>query len=163
MNTLMNRLHRHRENRGLMASLRCTLVETKKHRAWPALHRLGIRIDDEVSACVAGLFATHPENTETGNLGDTCKAIERHRGGQTNSDGPLSATERRFQYLLAADGLTEAVERVQRIVFMAKANGIPVNYGALQRDLRFWGNRVKAEWAAAFWTQATEPFDEEAV
>ena len=162
MNTLLNRLNRHRDNRGLMASLRCVLVDTKKHRAWPALHRLGVRIDDEVSACVVGLFATHPEITAAGNLGDTCKAIERRRGERAGGEGKLTATERRFQHLLAANDRAEAFTRIQRIIFMAKANGIPVNYEALQRDLRFWNDRVKTEWAAAFWAPATESSDEEA-
>ena len=61
MSTVLERLRQYQDNRGMMANLRCILVASKKHRAWPVLHRLGIRIDDEVAAFVAGLFAAHPE------------------------------------------------------------------------------------------------------
>lgn len=156
MSNVLERLRQYQDNRGMMANLRCILVATKKHRAWPVLHRLGIRIDDEVAAFVAGLFAAHPETTSEGNLGDTCRKIEYQRKEQAG-DGGLTATERRFQHMLAASGRSEVFARVQRMVFMAKAHGVPVNYSALQRDLTFWGDRVQAEWAAAFWAQATEP------
>ena len=57
----IEQLRRRKDDRGLMATLRCSLVETKKHRAWPALHRLGLEVDNRPAAVVAGLFATHPE------------------------------------------------------------------------------------------------------
>ena len=155
MSTVLERLRQYQDNRGMMANLRCILVASKKHRAWPVLHRLGIRIDDEVAAFVAGLFAAHPETAGDGNLGDTCRKIEHQRKEQAG-DGGLTATERRFQHLLAASGRTEVFARVQRMVFMAKAHGVPVNYGVLQRDLSFWGDRVRADWAASFWAQTTE-------
>lgn len=34
MSTLLERLHKCKDNRGMMANLRCVLVENKKHRAW---------------------------------------------------------------------------------------------------------------------------------
>src|SRR3989338_4684710 len=80
MSWLLDRLHEYKDNRGMMANLRCILVDNKKHRAWPALNRLGVNIDDDVSSFVAGLFATHPEETATGNFGATCKTIEQRRG-----------------------------------------------------------------------------------
>ena len=66
MSWLLERLRKYKDNRGMMATLRCVLVDNKKHRAWPALNRLGIEIDKEVPAYVAGLFATHPEEVSKG-------------------------------------------------------------------------------------------------
>lgn len=156
MSRLLERLRKYKDNRGMMANLRCVLVDNKKHRAWPALNRLGIAIKDDNSAYVAGLFATHPEETSTGNFGVTCKAIEQNRGDKRNDDSKLTSTERRFQHLLTAEK-GELYGRVLRLVLMAKSQGVPVNYEKLISDLKFWNNSTKTEWASAFWTQNTTP------
>jgi CRISPR system Cascade subunit CasB len=160
MSWLLERLHKHKDNREMMANLRCVFVDNKKHRAWPALNRLGIAIKDDDSAYVAGLFATHPEETSTGNFGATCKAIEQKRGEQRSDDSKLTSTERRFQHLLTAER-GELYGRVLRLVLMAKSRGVPVNYEKLIPDLKFWGNRTKTEWASVFWTQGATPLAEE--
>ena len=153
MSTLLERLQKYKENRGMMANLRCALVDSKKHRAWPVLNRLGIRIDDDVSTCIAGLFATHPQETNVGNLGDTCKAIEQKRGDSRDDGGKMSPMERRFQQVLTAERGSELHGRVLRMVLMAKSQGIPVNYGQLATDIKFWTDRTKTQWASAFWSQ----------
>ena len=152
MSWLLERLRKHKDNRGMMANLRCILVDNKKHRAWPALNRLGVGIDSEIAAYVAGLYASHPEETDGGNFGDTCKRIEQGHGDKRNDDNKLTATERRFQHLLAAERGEELYGRVLRMVRMAKTKGIPVNYARLETDLKFWSDRTKTEWAASFWT-----------
>ncbi|MGO9314498.1 MAG: type I-E CRISPR-associated protein Cse2/CasB [Desulfobaccales bacterium] len=163
MSRLLERLRRYKDDRGMMANLRCVHVEGKKHRAWPALNRLGVAIDDSVSAFVAGLFAAHPEETSTGNFGDTCKAIKRKRDDNSSDDSKLTPTERRFQHLLTAETETELHDRVLRLVLLAKSEGIPVNYAKLEPDLRAWnrGDRTKIDWATAFWTVEPSPDKEE--
>lgn len=160
MSRFLERLRKYKDDRGMMANLRCIHVDSKKHRAWPALSRLGVPIDDGVSAYVAGLFATHPEETSTGNFGATCKAIEQSRGDKRGDDNKLTPIERRFQHLLTAEK-AELNDRVLRMVLMARSQGIPVNYAQLEIDLRFWGDRIKIKWANAFWAQNTEPATEE--
>ncbi len=160
MNWLLGRLHKYKDDRGMMANLRCVLVDNKKHRAWPALNRLGVAINDDDSACIAGLFATHSEETATGNFGTTCKAIEQKRGG--SDDSKLTPTERRFQHLLTAEK-SELYGRILRMVLMAKSQGVPVNYAKLATDLKFWSDRTKTEWASAFWTQGAASAAEEDV
>ena len=161
MSAFLERLRRHANDRGMMASLRCVLVAGKKHRAWPALNRLGVEISDDISAYVAGLFATHPEETPTGNFGTVCKSIELKRGEKRSDDNKLTPTERRFQHLLAAERGDELNDRVLRMVLMAKSQGVPINYAKLETDLKFWGDRIKSEWAAAFWTPGRAPEAEE--
>lgn len=161
MSWLLERLHKYKDNRGMMANLRCVLVDNKKHRAWPALNRLGVEINNDVSANVAGLFATHPEVTDTGNFGATCKLIELRRGDKRGDDNKLTPTERRFQQLLTAERGSELFDRVLRMVLMAKAQGVPVNYEQLETDLKFWTDRTKTEWATAFWAQGAAPVTEE--
>jgi len=156
MSWLIEQLHKRKDDRGMMANLRCILVGNKKHRAWPALNRLGVKIDDNVSAYVAGLFATHPEITGEGNFGATCKAIEQRRGNNRSDDNKLTPTERRFQHLLSAEKGDELNGRVMRMVLMAKTQGVPVNYEQLATDLKYWSERTKTEWATAFWAQGAE-------
>jgi CRISPR system Cascade subunit CasB len=139
----------------MMANLRCALVESKKHRAWPVLHRLGIEVTNDVGAIVAALYATHPEETLKGNFGDTCNAIEKSRRENHSDDNKLTPTERRFLHLLAAER-EELLQRVTRLVLMAKSRGVPVNYEQLETDLKFWNDRTKTEWAASFWTPGVD-------
>lgn len=155
MSWLIERLRKHKDDRGMMANLRCILVENKKHRAWPALNRLGVGIKDDVSAYIAGLFAAHPEEAFTGNFGSTCNTIKLKRD---NAGGDkLTPTERRFQHLLAAEKGDELHGRVLRMVLMARSQGVPVNYAQLATDLKFWGDRTKTEWAASFWAHGAAP------
>jgi CRISPR system Cascade subunit CasB len=161
MSWLLENLRKRKDDRGLMANLRCMLVDNKKHRAWPAMNRLGVAITDDVSLFVAGLFATHPEETSNGNFGTTCRTIEQRRGDKRSDDNKLTPTERRFQYVLAAEGGAELHNRVLRMVLLAKSEGVPINYVKLAADLKFWGDRTKAEWAADFWTQGVSPMPEE--
>lgn len=156
MSALMEQLRRIKENRGLMADLRCGLVESKRHRAWPALSRIRVGVDDSVKAHVAALYATHPEECATGNMGTTCKAIESERNRGAKGDDRLSPTERRFQHLLAAAPGDELLDRVTRMVLMAKAVGVPINYEQLVLDLGYWNDRTKREWASAFWNPAKQ-------
>lgn len=151
-----------RDDRGMMANLRCILVENKKHRAWPALNRLRISLDDEDASFIAGLFATHPEETAKGNFGVTCKAIEQAKDLNKGDDSKLTPTERRFLHLLAAEKGEELYSRILRMVLMAKAMNIPVNYEKLKADLKFWSDS-RRKWAEAFWTQDTPSATEEDV
>lgn len=162
MSRLLERLRKHKDDRGMMANLRCVHVESKRHRAWPALNRLGVAIDDNVSAFVAGLFAIHPEETSTGNFGTTCKSIEQRRGDKRSDDNKLTPTERRFQHVLIAETGDELNDRVLRMVLMARSQGVPVNYARLETDLRFWSlrDRTKTEWATAFWAQEASQTEE---
>jgi CRISPR system Cascade subunit CasB len=138
-----------------MANLRCSLIAGKKERAWPALSRLGVKIDNEVDAFVAGLFATHPEVSDTGNIGNLCKLIELRRDATSSKDAKLTPTERRFQHVLAANR-DEVLDRVLRLVLMAKAEGLSVNYSQLRHDLKRWDARVKTAWASAFWNPGAD-------
>ena len=46
---------------------------------------------------------------------------------------------------------------------MAKSLGVPINYEKLETDLKYWSDRTKTEWAAAFWTPGVVPPTEEVV
>ncbi len=159
MSGYMDRLLRVKEDRGAMANLRSILVESKKHRAWPVLSRLGINIDDSAWPWVAGLFATHPEVALTTNFGSTCRAIMANRDENVGDDNKMTPTERRFQHLLAAERGKELQDRILRMVLLAKAQGVPVNYEKLAADMKYWNDRTRTEWAQAFWGQSESTKD----
>ncbi|MBI4793832.1 MAG: type I-E CRISPR-associated protein Cse2/CasB, partial [Deltaproteobacteria bacterium] len=98
--------------------------------------------------------------TGKGNFGNTCKAIQNIRDNGPGDDGKLTPTERRFQHLLAADR-NELPDRVLRMVLMAKAQGVPINYEQLAADIRYWDDGIKNRWASAFWSQGASLPEEE--
>ena len=133
-----------KNDRGAMASLRCALIPARRHRAWPLLARVG-GIDDPIAETVAALYAYHPDETNSGNLGDTCRQLA---GTHNSFDG-------RFRRLLTCDR-DELCERLRAVVLAAKAKGIPINYQVLVEDLCWWGERVRIRWAQAFWAAEAE-------
>lgn len=143
-----------RDNRGALADLRCALMPSRKHRAWPLLASFG-GIGDEHSArvvqLIAGLFAFHSSHTDKGNLGDTCRNLmsddELSDYLKERKAGPMT---RRFQHLLSASR-QEVCERAARLVMYAKTKEIDVNYNQLEEDLSYWSDPVKVRWAKSFW------------
>ncbi len=133
-----------KNDRGALANLRCALAPARRHRAWPLLARVG-GIDDPIAETVAALYAYHPDETSTGNLGDTCRALA----------GTHNSFDARFRRLLMCDR-DELCERLRPIVLAAKAKGIPVNYQTLIEDLCWWSERVRIRWAQAFWAASAE-------
>lgn len=161
---LLKYLQSKKDDRGSMANLRCGLVDGKQHRAWPYLGHLN-GIGDEhdhasrVIQTIAGLYATHPEESSNGDLGSLCRKLlgdeERSKLATAEGVGPIS---RRFQHLLVADA-DEVFDRVLRFILRAKADNIPVNYMQLYKDLLDWkykSDRVRVRWARSFWAPETE-------
>lgn len=160
---LMTFLRKRKENRGAMANLRCGLIESKRHRAWPLLAWCNGIGDDYRALSIqyfTGFFATHPEDdTTAGNFGDACRQLmdrdELDKLASTGEVGPLS---RRFQHLIAADG-EEIFRRVLRFVLRCKAKNISINYIQLFNDLKQWEyspEAVRTRWAKSFWASEAE-------
>lgn len=154
MSALMDFLLRNANNKRVMTILRCGLVEDTEMRAWPLLAPLdgiGARQQARAIRTVAGLFALHPRNCASGNMGTVCRLLCRNGnpGGNDTETGSPDPMERRFLHLLNADR-EEICGRVCRLVRYAGSNDIPVNYAALEKDLSEWP-RARESWAAAFW------------
>ena len=127
-----------KNDRGAMANLRGALKPAQRHRAWPLLGPVG-GIGNPRYEIVAGLFAYHPDEIKTGNLGSTCLRLS---GEHNTFDG-------RFRRLLTCDR-DEICDRLVPVVFAAKAKGVPVNYEQLFVDL-YWWESAKERWAREFW------------
>lgn len=162
MSGVLEFLRARSSDRGLLADLRCALVESKRHRAWPVLAAFG-GVGDDWRALnvqtVAGLYAMHPKEKAEGDFGTTCRALlsedERQKLHDAREVGPLS---RRFQHLLAADR-EEVFDRVTRLVMRAKSAEVAVNYDGLFEDLKKWQynpEAVRVRWAKSFWVPNVE-------
>ncbi len=153
-------LQARKDDRGLFAQLRCSLVESKRSRAYPALARLGIALDDKEKVFVAGVYATHPLHAAGGDFGETCRKLEMAQGDGNAQDDKMSGIEKRFVHLLSAER-SEIYSRVLRLALYAKANGVGIDYEKLESDLRYWGDKTRQQWALSFWPAST-PASEEA-
>jgi CRISPR system Cascade subunit CasB len=136
---LLTYLRKLKNDRGAMAGLRCALSPSRLPRAWPLLARVGGIGNWRIEA-VAGLFAYHPEETDKGNLGTTCRRLTP---SYKSFDG-------RFRRLLSCDR-DEIREWVRPVVVAAKAKGVRVNYEQLFVDLCYWGDEVRTCWAREYW------------
>ena len=115
---LLAHLRRLKNDRGAMADLRCALSPTKLPRAWPLLARVG-GIGNPRTEAVAGLFAYHPDETHTGNLGTTCLRLKEQN----------ESFDARFRRLLACDR-DEICARVRPVILFSIAAGFPArDYG----------------------------------
>lgn len=99
---------------------------------------------------VASLFALHPAEGGSGNLG---AAFARLRASDRTE-----STEKRFLALLNChrDDLTN---HVRQAVCLLKSKEIPVNWDQLIEDLLNWDNPdrlVQKDWAKSYWTGAKE-------
>jgi CRISPR system Cascade subunit CasB len=136
---LLEYLRRLVNDRGAMADLRCALSPAKRARAWPLLAPVG-GVGNTITETVAGLFAWHPRESHSGNLGTTCRLLAAEN----------STFDARFQRLLSCDR-EEICGRLRPVVLAARPRGIPINYEELFADLWYWGTRVKERWAREYW------------
>jgi len=139
-------LLKNKEDRGVMADLRCGFSPAKEHRAWPhiaQLCRLELPWSRIPVQTVCAAFATHPKNTDSGNIGSTLREIAKE----------MASAEKRFQRLLICDTKEELCDHLSAVVRVAKAKGIPVNYRQMYCDICWWDGKFppKLRWADAFW------------
>lgn len=95
---------------------------------------------------VAALFAYHPAQGGTGDMGN-------HFAQARNPQDDNTSLERRFTTLLTAHPDDLDVYLRQAVSFL-KSKDVPVNWRRLFYDLRGWGHPgryVQKRWAGSFW------------
>lgn len=143
------------ENRAPLAALRRGLgkppgTTPEMFRYVEPLAPQDYRADDYY--LVAALFALHPENTATGNLGTTLAAL-RQQGGHDGED----SLEKRFVALLNAHG-DDLPEHLRHAISLARSKAVPVpvpvNWSQLLYDLHYWDHEdrfIQRQWAREYW------------
>ncbi|MHB0876988.1 MAG: type I-E CRISPR-associated protein Cse2/CasB [Anaerolineae bacterium] len=142
-----------RQDRGALAALRRGLGQppgsaTEQYRyVVPWLPKAGGRRREDAYFLIAGLFAYHPQEGGSGNVGD-------HMARTCQSPDDRPAVERRFTALLAAHPDDLPFYLRQAISFL-RAKEVPVDWGQLLDDVLHWDHPdryVQRRWAASFWS-----------
>lgn len=146
---VVSRLLEMKDDKGAMAELRCLLNPNLKHRGWQIVGQMG-GIGNFETETMAGLFALHrihsSENNK--NVGSSCRILRNKEKSDADGKNPLDV---RFRRLLAADR-EELPSLLQSMFRRLERENIPVNYVQLFKDLRYWGDNVKKQWAKEYWT-----------
>ena len=144
-------LRRARNDRGKLAALRRGLTDNQQLHvdAWPVVVSLGGDIANPVFITVAALFASHPEESNAHNLGETCRRIALGDG----KDMPDSF-QSRFRRLIASDDVANVNGQLRSWVRLAASKGVGINYESLFADLWNWpwyADEIRVKWAKSFW------------
>jgi len=149
-------LRRISQDRGKLAALRRGLTDNPRLHvdAYPVLASLGGDIGNPVFLAIAAFYATHSEESNARNIGETCRRI-----GLIDSKEVAESIERRFRRLLSSGDVEDVIDQLRSWIRLASSKGVPVNYESLFADLwnwRFYAEDIRVQWARSFW-QATEP------
>lgn len=144
-------LRRARNDRGKLAALRRGLTDNPRLHvdAWPVIAGFGGDIGQAAYVAIAALFASHPEESNARNFGETCRRIAQGDGKEI-----AESFERRFRRLLACDGVEDIIGQLRSWVRLGASKGVGVNYEALFADLWNWpwyADDIRVKWAKSFW------------
>ena len=150
----MERLRSIRNDRGQLAALRRGFSRSTVMEAWPVVASLGGDIGlpgESIYVDIATLFATHPEESNARNIGETCRTIAL----VDSSDGSVPKSyERRFRRLLACEDTASLAGQLRPWIRLAASKGVRVNYESLFTDFWKWRwhvDDIRVNWARAFW------------
>lgn len=157
---LMSYLRRNKDDRGVMAALRCLLNDEQRFRGWQqiaAIDGIGVLPVETI----AGLYAFHPleKNEDAYTWGKACRALaETRRKDDGNKESSLDKNpfDRRFRRLLACGSQSELCVHLVDVIRGMKAKDIPVNYEKLYDDIVWWGDKVRERWAIHYWSNRKE-------
>lgn len=141
------------ENMGALASLRRGLQYDLGHCVdmypyiIPWLEHVQGKWEKEMYYLIASLFAYHPRNCDSGNMGDVFRNISR-------SKRETKSLEQRFVALLRSNP-EDLPFHMRQAISIAKSENIPINWHELFYDLKRWPFAKKyppyEKWAGSFW------------
>jgi len=144
-------LRRIRNDRGKLAALRRGLTDNRQLQvdAWPVVASLGGDISQPIFVSVAALFASHPEESNASDLGETCRRIALGDGKEMPD-----SFQSRFRRLLASGDVPDVSGQLRSWIRLAAGKGIGINYESLFADLWNWpwySEDIRVKWAKSFW------------
>ena len=145
-----------KNNRSLLAELRRGLSETTLPTSWSALAFIGGEIGNIVDTTIAGLFALHPAESESTNLGSTWRDLHvcKENYASLSDQRQYSSHEKRFLRLIACNTKEEVCQHLRSFILRAKSEGMGINYIALHADICRWNKSyIKMQWAKEFWSK----------
>ncbi len=139
---------RRREDRGALATLRRGLRQEVPYEAYRYLPADLKPWDEDAALLVASLFALHPGEGGSGNLGAAFGKIPER------SD----STQRRFMALLNCHG-EDLRNHLRQAVSLLKSKEVPIDWCQLLEDVLHWDHPdhyVQKNWAKRYWTKQKE-------
>ncbi len=114
-------LRRARNDRGKLAALRRGLTANPRMHvdAWPVVAGLGGDIGQPIFIAIAALFASHPEESNARNFGETCRRIAQGDGKEI-----VESFERRFRRLLACGDVGDVIDQLRSWVRLAASKNV---------------------------------------
>ena len=77
--------------------------------------------------------------------------MQRIAIGNGKSKDGLATYEARFRRLLSATSAEELCGFLPGIIKTANVKGVGINFYQLYKDLIYWSERTKVEWASEYW------------
>ena len=144
-------LRRMRDDRGKMAALRRGLTDNPALHvdAWQVVASLGGDIGQPIFITVAALFASHPQESNARNFGETCRRIALGDGKEIPD-----SFQSRFRRLLAAGEIGDVTGQLRSWTRLAASKGVGINYESLLADLWNWpwyADDIRVKWAKSYW------------
>lgn len=139
------------EDRGVMADLRHGLSRATEYRAWPHIAPW-CKFDDDrerrIWLTTAAGFAIHQRTANFGNMGTVLRSLAT---GDGRGEKGLETFDARFRRLLACSSAVEVCDHLAGVLRAAERKSVSINFTQLFTDLKYWGDRVKVQWAAKYW------------
>ena len=139
------------EDRAALATLRRAL-SGREADVLRAFRYVGYQLsshpkDQDTGILVGALFALHPQEGGSGNMGKHLARLRRA------DESKAQSIEHKFTALVTAqhDNLST---RLRQVVSLLEAGQVPVNWPQLLYDLDYWDHEdrfVQRQWASAFW------------
>jgi CRISPR type I-E-associated protein CasB/Cse2 len=159
-NPFLEFLHSHRDDRGLMASLRRGLAQPNSAEVHRVIQCFLSSNDkpwlESAYYTIGPLFALHHDNVaDKGNMGTHFRAM-----CEPGEDPPRNI-ERRFMQLLASDA-NELDDLLRQAVSLLKSKDVAVNWQQLLADVLAWKHTedqrdiVRKQWSRTFWRKPSK-------
>lgn len=145
-----------REDTGMMAALRRGFSKGTEYRAWPYISpwcNMTNPRERSIYLTVAAGFGFCKDTTYDGNMGTVFYQIAK---GKKPGQKAMESFDSRFRRCLSCDTAEEICSYVPAIIKAANRKNIAVNFSQLLKDLTFWGEQVKVEWASKYWASMPE-------
>ncbi|ODS31182.1 MAG: CRISPR-associated protein Cse2 [Candidatus Scalindua rubra] len=148
-------LEKHKDDRGVMADLKRGFSDSTADRTWPYLSKWGCDIVNDreriIYQTVSAAYAVTKgcsTDKDNYNIGTVCRQLAI---GDGRGDKKLKTFEARFRRLLTCSSVDEISGHLTGIIRAAAAKNIAINFKRLFKDLWYYSDNVKLEWASEYW------------
>ncbi|MBB3062817.1 type I-E CRISPR-associated protein Cse2/CasB [Microbulbifer rhizosphaerae] len=154
-------IDRCKKDKGMAARLRRADNPATEYQSWELLGSLGVDLEKEYERLPFVTTAAAIAKSKAGHNGSLTlgKAILACYDNDRESD----QAKARLRRLLACDERAEVCRILRPVLTLIDSKvGQPLDYGRLLRQLRYFGQRTKTQWAQEFYGQPVQAVQEEA-